>query len=230
MRIVFTCVFAVFLSALTIAVDQQGGTPPSQRFDMEVRADFFAGFSGDMQRFARAMARCEEVLAASPDHAEALVWHGGGLMFQAGSAFQAGDMQKGLTLWQRGLDEMNRAVALAPNDVAVRIPRGATLFEVSRQAPPAQGAPLLRLAIEDYEHTLGLQQKSGHFSKLSAHAKGELLFGLADGWARAGDPVKARQYFMRLTTEAPQSGRVSYASAWLAGTPPASPGRCVGCH
>ena len=40
---------------------------------MEVRADFFAAFSGDMKRFERGMARCEEELAKDPNHAEAMV-------------------------------------------------------------------------------------------------------------------------------------------------------------
>lgn len=231
MRVMFGLAIALWLSAVGSAITQQSAaaTPP-QRFDFAVRADFFAGFQGDTARFERAMARCDDELAKDPDHAEALVWRGGGFMFLSGQSFQRGDVQKGLELWQRGLGEMNRAVSLAPDDVAVRIPRGATLFEVSRQAPPAQGAPLLKLALDDYEHTLQLQEKAGYFSKLSSHAKGELLFGLADGWARTGDQQKAREYFTRLTKEASDSGRAKYATAWLDGKPPASPGTCTGCH
>jgi hypothetical protein len=223
---------AVWLSAVGYAVTQQEQTvrSTSDRFDFAVRADFFAGFQGDRARFDRAMIRCEEELAKNPNHAEALVWRGSGLMSLSGSAFQGGDVQKGMELWQRGVADMNRAVSLAPDEVAVRIPRGATLFEASRHAPPAQGAPLLTLALEDYEHALRLQEKSGYFQQLSSHAKGELLFGLAEGWARAGDQQKARNYFTRLTEDAASSGRVIYAKAWLEGQPPASPGTCTGCH
>ena len=231
MRLMFGFAVALWLSAAGYAHTQQStAAAPPQRFDFAVRADFFAGFQGDTARFERAMARCDQELSNNPDHAEALVWRGGGFMFLAGQSFQRGDVQKGMELWQRGMNEMNRAVSLAPNDVAVRIPRGATLFEVSRQAPPAQGAPLLQLALDDYEHTLQLQEKAGYFATLSSHAKGELLFGLADGWARAGDQQKARDYFTRLTREAAESGRSKYASAWLDGKPPASPGTCTGCH
>ena len=133
------------------------------------------------------MARCDEELAKNPNHAEALVWRGSGWMVKSGIAFQGGDVQKAMELWKRGLDEMDRAVTLAPDNVGVRIPRGATLFEVSRQAPPEQGAPLLKIALDDYAHALELQEHSGYFPRLSSHAKGELLFGLAEGWARAGD-------------------------------------------
>ena len=95
---------------------------------------------------------------------------------------------------------------------------------------PRRAVPLLKLALEDYEHTLALQETVELLPELSSHAKGELLFGLAEGWARAGDQQKARDYFTRLTREAVDSGRTPYAQAWLDGKPPASPGRCVGCH
>lgn len=233
MRWALTVAAALYVSTLALAASQQAaaGTakPPAARFDMEVRADFFAGFTGDDARLKRAMARCEEVLAADPNHAEAMVWHGSGVLSMAGMAFQKGDFQQGMQLWTKGLEEMNRAVGLAPDHVGVRIPRGATLFEASRNVPdPKQQEALVRIAVEDYEHTLSLQKAS--FGQLSDHAKGELLFGLADGWARLGDKEKATQYFNRLTADAPASGRIAYAKSWLAGDPPKDPGRCVGCH
>jgi hypothetical protein len=69
------------------------------RFDHVVRNDFFAGMGGDQQALARGMKTCEEVLAKNPKHAEALVWHGAGLMFHAGREFTAGNNQKG---WRNG--------------------------------------------------------------------------------------------------------------------------------
>ena len=128
----------------------------------------------------------------------------------------------------RGTEEMNRAVSLEPDNIGVRIPRAAVLIEASRQMPAAQATPILKLAVEDYEHVLELQ--SPYFDKLSDHARGELLFGLADGLARLGDKEKAREYFMRLTSSAAGSGRATYAKAWLDGAPPADVGRCVGCQ
>lgn len=195
---------------------------------MEVRADFFAAFTGDMTRFERGMKRTEDVLAANPNHAEALVWHGSGVFFLAGQAFQKGDAQTGMAQYQRGIAEMERAVSLEPDNVAVRIPRGATLIEASRGMPEPMAKGLLKTGVDDFEHVLKLQES--YFAKLSDHAKGELLFGLADGWARLGDRQKAMQYFTRLTQDAANSGRSAYARAWLDGKPPASPGRCVGCH
>jgi hypothetical protein len=233
MRLLLALAAALYLSTLTLVAGGQDPQatpkPPSARFDMEVRADFFAGFSGNQARFQRAMQRCEEVLGVDPKHAEAMVWHGSGLITMGGGAFQKGDFKKGMELWTKGLDEMEEAVELEPDNVAVRIPRGATLFEASRQLPdPKQAEALVRTAVGDFEHTLALQKTT--FSQLSDHAKGELLFGLADGWARLGDKAKAAQYFTRLTADAATSGRVTYAKAWLDGAPPKDPGRCVGCH
>jgi hypothetical protein len=201
---------------------------PPPRFDLEVRGDFFAGFSGQPERLARGMARAEEVLAATPDHAEALVWHGSGLLFQSGQAFQSGDTAGGRELFGRGLGEMNKAVALAPDRVGVRVPRGAALLESTRFMPPAQAEPLLRLAIGDYQRVLELQAPV--FASLGGHARGELLFGLADGYARLGDQVSARAYFERMTKEATASPRREYAAAWLAGAAPKTVPACSGCH
>lgn len=201
---------------------------PAPRFDRLVRADFFAGFDGDASRLARAMARCEAALAADPEHAEALVWHGAGLMFLAGQAFAGGDATKGLEMWERGFRQMDDAVALAPNDIAVLIPRGTTLLEISRNLPIEQGRPLLAKALGDYEKALAFQRP--FFMKLSAHARGELLFGLAEGWVRIGDPLKARRYFEQLVRDGAGSGHVKRAEAWLeTGIPPADT-TCMGCH
>jgi tetratricopeptide (TPR) repeat protein len=214
--------------ALALAPGQAAPVPP--RFDMIVRADFFAGFAGDADRLAHGMATCEEELARNPGNAEALVWHGSGLAFQAGQAFDAGDMARGGVLWERGMDEMNRAVALAPDSVGVLIPRGATLLTASRNMPPAVGRPLIEQGLADYERVLAIQTPT--FATLGDHPKGELLFGLAEGYARLGNQVKARQYFDRIVADAPKSGQAPRARAWLAtGEVPAFDGLgCVGCH
>lgn len=202
----------------------------AERFDLVVRADFFAGFAGSEARLAKGMDACERVLAANPTHAEAMVWHGSGLAFNAGAAFRKGDMKSGGELWQRGMEEMNKAVALEPDSVGVRIPRGALLLQATLNMPPDMGRPLLEQAVGDYEHVLALQ--SAYFSTLGDHPKGELLFGLAEGYSRLGNLEKARRYFDRLIKDAPSSGQAPKAQTWLAiGSIPTSQGLgCVGCH
>jgi len=207
-----------------------GQRPAAQRFDLTVRNDFFAGFGGDEARLKKAMDTCERALAENPNHAEALVWHGSGLAFQAGMAFQKGDMQTGGELWTRGLQEMATAVTLEPDNVGVRIPRGAVLFQATLNMQPGMAKPLLETAVADYEHVLELQ--ASYFNTLGDHPKGELLFGLAEGYSRLGQPEKARMYFERLVKDAPASGQAPRAKQWLTdGTLPKTQGLgCVGCH
>ncbi len=145
------------LCMLLLGAGTSGQSPASRdRFDMLVRADFFAGFAGDQARLQRAMERCERTLTDNPKHAEALVWHGGGVVFQAGAAFARGDTKSGSEMWERGLKEMNDAVVLEPDNVGVRIPRGATLLQATMSLGNA-GRPLLEQAVGDYEHVLALQ-------------------------------------------------------------------------
>jgi len=73
----------VFLSSVALSQEASG------RFDYLVREDMFKGFEGDIEAFDRAMALCENRLASNPDDAEALVWHGAGLLVRAGAAFRA---------------------------------------------------------------------------------------------------------------------------------------------
>jgi tetratricopeptide (TPR) repeat protein len=216
--------FITWLS-LFLAAGQQ-----PQRFDYLVRADFFAGLAGDEARMAKAQDLCERTLAGNPKHPEALVWHGAILFSKAGQAFQKGDLATGGFLLQTGLKEMNDAAALAPDNPGVLIPRGAVLIEGTKAMPPDTGRPLLESAVANYEHVLDVQAAS--WSTLGDHAKGELLFGLAEGSARLGRQDKARAYFERLIHDAPTSGQAPRAKQWIEnGTiPKANAGGCVGCH
>jgi hypothetical protein len=70
---------------VSLALAAQNPTPASQRFDYLVRADFFAGVAGDEARLDKAIELCEHALEQNPSHAEALVWHGAGLLASPGS-------------------------------------------------------------------------------------------------------------------------------------------------
>jgi len=221
----------IFVLALAAApVQLPGAPPPSQRFDYQVRADFFAGVAGDAERLDKAIALCERTLAENPKHAEALVWHGAAMLVRSRGAFQKGDMAGGGQLWARGLKEMDDAVALEPDRVGVLIPRGAVLLEATRHLPPETARPLIESAVANYERALALQRP--YFDTLGDHAKGELLFGLADGYHRLGEHEKARAYFDRLIKDAPTSGQVPKAREWMAtgAVKNAAGPTCVGCH
>jgi hypothetical protein len=198
------------------------------RFDMKVRESFFAGFAGDKDAMTRGMKASEEVLAANPKHAEALVWHGSGLTFASGQWFRSGDQQKGMELWTRGLKEMQTAVDLAPDSTAVRIPRGADLLTVSRfVSDPELAQSLVKDGVADYERVYGIQKS--YFATLGTHPRGELLFGMAEGYARLGDDDKARVYFEQIRTDLPDTAYAKRAATWLE-TKKLEETQCIGCH
>jgi hypothetical protein len=198
-------------------------------FDMQVREDFFAGMTGNQARLDKGMKFCEAMLAKQPQHPEALVWHGAGLMYQSGRSFQAGDMQTGMEMWQRGLQEMETAVNLAPANVAVLIPRAACLNEMSKYIPvPEMADELLTIAVNDYEVVYKLQQP--YLAKLTPHARGELLTALATGWHRLGQEAKARPYFELLAKEPAGTTYITTAQTWLEKKTLPAKITCAGCH
>jgi hypothetical protein len=148
--------FTTWLIALAFTAAAQTAPAP-QRFDYLVRADFFAGVAGDEARLANVIALCERMLADNPGHAEALVWHGAGLLVRAGQAFQKGDVGTGGPLFERALKEMGDAVALAPDNPGVLIPRAAVLLEATRGMPPDAARPLVESAVKNYEHVLEIR-------------------------------------------------------------------------
>lgn len=229
--LVLLLVAAVCGPSVTARQPSQAAPPrTAARFDYLVRGDFFAGMAGDTVRFKKAMDTCERALAENPKNAEAMVWHGAGVFFTAGQAFQMGDMTKGMELYGLGLKEMAAAVTLEPENVGVLIPRAATLLQAAANMPPDPARPLLETAVGDYEKVLALQKP--YFATLSDHARGELLFGLAEGCARLGQSDRARAYFERLLADAPTSGEAPRAREWMAtGTLQKTGGLgCTGCH
>lgn len=219
----------------SITVSAQSATPeptPTPRFDSLVRGDFFAGMLGNKERLDRGMKYCEDILASNPKHADALVWHGGGLLTRAANAYRKGDAKLGDKLWERGLTEMNMAVSLAPDDVGILIGRAATLIGVAQSGwDPAdeQGKALLKSALLDYEKVDRIQ--APYFSRLTAHSRGELLFGLASGWSILGDQAKARHYLKRIITDVKGTDYELEAGKWLNSNPKAVVQHdCRGCH
>jgi tetratricopeptide (TPR) repeat protein len=199
------------------------------RFDMKVRNYFFAGLAGDAASLQKGMKICENILANDPKQPEALVWHGTGLISESREAFQKGDQQNGAAMWQRGLDEMDQAEAMAPNDLGVRIVRGAVLLIASQYLPSEAAYPLIEKGLSDYEKAYSVQGPD--LKHLGTHKSGELMIGMADAYARLGDEDKARQWFDRIERELPGTPYANSAATWLE-TKTLSPREagCLSCH
>lgn len=202
-----------------------------ERFDELVRNDFFAGMFGDEARLERGMKFCEQILAKNPKHAEALVWHGGGLVARAASAYRKGDYKLGDQLWTQGIKEMNDAARLEPNHIGVLIGRSATLIGLAQagwDSNDAESKALLESALLDYEKVYQKQKPS--FGELSAHSRGELLFGLASGWSILGEHQKARDYLKLIVKEVKGTNYEKEAQKWLNNKPTVIQHDCRGCH
>lgn len=81
------------------------------------------------------MKKCEQALAKDPRNAEALVWHGSGLSFQAKQVCMAGEVEKGRQIQAQAAKEMNDAVAMRFDDVSVLIPRGSIFLSAALHVP-----------------------------------------------------------------------------------------------
>ena len=199
------------------------------RFDHKGREVFFAGFAGDKDAMAKGMKISEATLAAEPNHAEALVWMGGGLFFASGESFRKGEMQAAMEMMGKGTGMMDRAVELAPKSVAVRIPRGSAYLAASKGMPPAMGDPLLKKGVADYEVCWEMQK--GDLSGFSQHSLGELLMGIAEGNGRLGNKEKATEYFGMIQQKLAGTAYAKKAEKWLAeGKLSARETNCLGCH
>jgi tetratricopeptide (TPR) repeat protein len=207
-----------------------GSFAQAAHFDDKIRGDFFAGFAGDKPSMERALAASEAAIAENPKGAaEAMAWHGGGLMILAGEKFRQGDYAAGGDLWSKAVAEMDKAGELEPDNPAILIPRAAVWFAASRRSPPDMGKPLLEKAIADYEHVY--QMQTAYFDKLDIHMRSELLFGLADGYSRNGNPEKARLFFEKLVAVGSAGGHFEQAKLYLKGEKYTVEGAgCVGCH
>jgi hypothetical protein len=219
------------IALLVLALSTSLAVLAQQRFDFKVREDMFAGMDGDTVAFDRAMKLIADTLAADPDHAEALVWRGTGRAFQGAQAFQRGAMAEGRALTAQGLADMDRAVSLAPDDLAVRIPRAASLLPFARglrrfNRPEADR--LTRTALADFEFVM--TTSTPWWSKLSQHGQGELLGALADGWLQLDDVAKASPYLDRMTNELPDTPYAKNAALRRADPASRAPLTCLGCH
>jgi tetratricopeptide (TPR) repeat protein len=217
--------WAALLGALCLTA--QNETP---RFDDVVRNDIFAGFGGNKEALERGMKKCEEVLAANPKHAEAMVWLGSATAFLGGQAFARGDAAEGIRLSTKGRELMDKAVELQPRSIGVRIPRGASLLGGARyQQTDDRLASEMRMGLDDYLVAFDIQK--GWVGKMSTHSKGELFLGIANAYYRLGEKEKAREWFTQIPPQVPGSIYAAKAKKWLdTGSLTPREVACLGCH
>lgn len=222
--------FALAALALAALAEEPADAPTEEpgATGAQVREHFFKAIQGDEEAMRRALELLEAKLAENPDHPEALVYHGSLQMARSGELFESGDQAGGMALWSQGLQEMDRAVEVAPERLDVRIPRGATLLFISREVPPEIAPGLLRRSVEDYGAAYEVQQE--HLAQLSTHSRGELLLGLADGYQRLGRTDTADDLFRKAVALLPDTEYAEEARAQLDAVSVRPVRLCFGCH
>ena len=237
--LLFSTILAGLIGAVCVAVGprsapakddaKQAPTVPTERFDKLVREDMFAGFGGDEAAMIRGLAKCDAALTRDPKHAEPLVWRGAVRVFQASGCFAKKQMFAGMSLWSKGLQDMDDAVTIAPNNAGVRIPRAAVLLPAARSTPKVMSRPLLDRALDDYLTIAKLQ--ADHLDKLGTHPLGELRMGLADIYRLLGDDAKSKEQLEQLEKQLPNTEYAERAKTWLASKPDVKlVHNCIGCH
>src|SRR5262245_63610587 len=99
-----------------------------------------------------------------------------------------------------GMADMDRAIALEPNNIGVLIPRAASLLGAARnQRDPARARELAGQAAANFETALALRKPA--FDRLGQHNRGEYLSGFAESWALAGNRDTAERYLRRVIAE-----------------------------
>lgn len=211
------CVATVLVAQPQIAPAQSQKSSPADseilKFDEALEQEFTKGVGGDEAALGRAMQTSAKILAKNPKDALALVWQGGGRLVLARAAFYQGDFPTGSAIWKEGLDEMTRAVEIAPNDVRVLLIRASTWYQASKQFPdPDEAGRLLQTAVGDFEKIIALS--GNDFKKLPAIRRDDILLSLAEGYERRGDKTKARNFYLRISNET-KGGTREAAVKWL---------------
>ena len=195
----------------------------------KVQQDVFAGLlGGNVEALQRAIDACETALAANPKNSDALVWHGIAMIAQTRQ-----HPEQGAALIAQGFAEMDRAAAMDPDDLGVRIPRGAVSMSMARTLPESQmRLELLERGRVDFQHAFDMQSAAGRLDKIGTHPLGELLQGLGDVYSRLGKPEEARKYYQMLQAKLPDTEYAKRSAQWMTTSQPLPPAQaaCIGCH
>jgi tetratricopeptide (TPR) repeat protein len=180
----------------------------------------------------RLLENSSSMLEANPDHAQALVWHGITLLATGmpDRRTTAEEQQAAIARFQKGVAEVDRAVALAPDDIEVRVLRGIAFRPISQQMPPPFSERMLEKARTDFQRIFELQQHQ--LDELGTHPLGELLQALGDVYTRQSKRDEAAKYYRLIQTKLAGTEYARRAAIWFETGQPLTPEQtgCVGCH
>ena len=201
----------------------------SGRLTPQLMADLFNGLGGNVDALKRGLAATAQALAANPNNAEAMAWHGAATLSQStGDGLSALER---IGLFQRATKEMDSAVGIAPDNPRVRMARGTVLRILTPGMPRLGNVPgLIENARLDYQRMFDLQKD--RLDALGTHPLGELLQGLAELNSRQGKTADAETFYVMMQTRLKGTEYAARADEWMKTKQPLPVARtaCVSCH
>lgn len=220
------------LAALVLAEPK----PANLTVSTWVREDLFAGFMvNDLERFQNGMRKLDEIIAAAPGTPDALAWRGGGKLYLAVRAHEAGDVEKFRQLYAEARKDFDQGTASlaagAQAPEAYYAIRGGTFTLFADRVPEALRRDAWTDARDSYR-ALHDKQKP-YFDKLPVHMRGEVLSGLAQASQRLGEPAERWNALVNeMITALPDSPYAARGKRWI--EKPELAGRtslvCQTCH
>jgi mono/diheme cytochrome c family protein len=201
----------------------------SEKLSAQVITDLFNGIGGNAAALQRGFEVTAQIIAANPNHAEALAWHGAATLFKS-STENLSALER-IGFFQRGTKEMDSAVGMAPDNISVRMARGTVLRILTPGMPRLGNVPgLIENARLDYQRMFDLQKD--RLDSLGPHPLGELLQGLAELNSRQGKTEEAERYYGMIQTMLKGTEYATRASEWMQTRQPLPTPRtaCVSCH
>jgi tetratricopeptide (TPR) repeat protein len=162
------------------------------------------GVEGDRKAVKRAKNLFEKLLELEPQNIEALAWYGSVLTLRGRDV---GFPISKLKYVNNGIEKMDKAVELAPDNVSVRMIRAHNSLNL-------QGIfHRIKVAINDFEHLLSLSQKSPQ--EFSKGLLVEIYLGLGNAYKKRGDIIKARENWQEAVEVLPNSKEAEMARILL---------------
>jgi hypothetical protein len=220
--------FVLVLSAAALCAETM---PKGMGASTWVREELFAGFlSNDMTLFDNGMKKTDALIAADPKAADALAWRGGGELYLAVRALEAGDRAKFDTLYKKALESFSgaKAVMTPQTSAAVNAITGGTFTLFADRLPESMREDGWQ-KIRTHYGALREEQKE-YFAKLPVHHRGEVLSGLAQAALRLGDKDAAKALLTEVVSTLPDTPYVPFARKALASMDAKAKIACLTCH
>lgn len=178
--------------------------PGNRRLLLDLARGYYSlAMEQDVAAIAEAEKLFDRLLADEPQNAMALVYRGALLGFRLGFGLTPQDQM--FALMQESTANLDRAVALAPDDMEIRGIRGYVSFFTPSYLSRDQ------FAVEDFAHIIRLLERQPDTERRRA----ELHLTLGDAYRKAGDDENARRSWLRAIELSPGASAAIAAESRL---------------